>query len=138
MTTAKEKLELLERLRTSLPKPFTELSEDEQNAFVRKHYMELLRAKTSPIDPRFAATTDQSKACWINYNESLKCLHTKGNKNKECIMKYIHANDRCGAYKIDMYQEAQRNGQWWGYPWPTGPNIKKLPWETDDDHHGHH
>jgi len=134
----KEKINQINKLLSTLPKPFNQLSEDEQIEFAKQHYMEISKALTPPLDPRFAATVDQSKSCWINYNEALKCLHLKG-ETQECRVKYILAVKRCGSYKMGLYTEAQNNGQWWGYPWPHAPKLRKLPWENqEDDHHHKH
>ncbi|KAL4436399.1 hypothetical protein ABPG77_009961 [Micractinium sp. CCAP 211/92] len=65
--------------------------------------------RTAPQDARFP-TTNQSRRCYVAYNEYHKCIKEHGEDSGNC-KPYMRAY-RCGDEWIAAWQELRENGTW--------------------------
>ncbi|KAI7845395.1 hypothetical protein COHA_001100 [Chlorella ohadii] len=69
--------------------------------------------ETAKLDPRFPQT-NQTKACYVWYNEMYKCYSQKGQDDEQCkkIKKDVRAI--CPDEWLESWEEHRANGTWWG------------------------
>ena len=73
----------------------------------------LLQVDTAPIDPRFTAT-NQSRHCFVKYNEAHKCFAEAGEDAPQCARLARDYRSLCPAEWVAAWNEARENGAWWG------------------------
>ena len=72
-----------------------------------------MQIDTAPIDPRFTAT-NQSRHCFVRYNEAHKCYAEKGEDAPECARIARDYRALCPTEWVNAWNEARENGTWFG------------------------
>ncbi|KAI3430762.1 hypothetical protein D9Q98_009174 [Chlorella vulgaris] len=68
---------------------------------------------TAKPDPRFPAT-NQSKACYVWYNEMHKCYAKEGQDADACLRIKKDVRSICPVEWLETWDEAKAEGRWWG------------------------
>eukprot|EP00775_Hariotina_reticulata_P010868 gene10869-11022_t len=68
---------------------------------------------TAPYDPRFP-TTNQSRHCFIRYNEFYKCKFERGSDDKRCQFYKRAYESLCPPDWVEEWEELRAQGLWFG------------------------
>jgi len=68
---------------------------------------------TAPYDPRFPST-NQSRHCFVRYNEYHKCLFERGQDDQRCAFYKRAADSLCPADWVEEWDTLRQEGKWFG------------------------
>jgi cytochrome c oxidase subunit 6b len=89
-----------------------EESEETQQEEVTQEAVEIV-VETAPIDARFPAT-NQSRHCFVKYNEAHKCFSEKGEDDDACKRLARDYRAICPMEWLEKWNEARDEGTWFG------------------------
>lgn len=109
--------------------------------FAKTQYV-LKTPRTAPFDYRFASTTDQSKYCFVAYNEYLISLKKFGPSHDLTKRQATISGTMCSTEQLKAFYEARRDDLWTGYQCPMqeyeledGDVIVHREKKSHDAHH---